>query len=516
MSTHEAPVPAFVLPRSSDESAPFLLLAPVVEGPLAEACASAPACEPTPTCAPSAAMCAPAPALCEAPAPAKSMLADWQPEKLDDAGCRGLAIDRQPALLVPALLLSASCPESVDAARRLAGARRQQLHVPETLVVEACRRRRATVWTASEGCVKGSARIRKGKGETTMRGQERWTVLRATATHLSVVDRVEPASGGLEPRGVRQERLRKREGSRRPREDASHPAAVEVSWHYTQGERCCSARALNAAQLEERLSRLGSAPLLLQRWMRPRKVDHHLRVTWLRNDELCVVRIPAPTVDAPTAEKVEAPVEGGWLRVELGKLVDGVVEHVRHVAGRLPVLLRLVFKLGQANTLALLWCEDCVFDERDRPSKKRLRVAVPDRATKKPFAGLRLFAQAAVKTPDAPRNTPPSNGHRASKPPRCAHSLPPDHKRLPSPPAVPDAPVVSSMARFNATKVAYSRPLAPRREDVDAPVHPAYARTYVAPRSASADRPKTSRGPARPSTTPRRVPRPVARPLVAY
>lgn len=536
---YEAPVPAFldITPGPSSfvasevvASTPPLQAAKVAEAPglaaLCEAEASPPANSPA---------CAPASSSLITLArretrshpfarltPQRSAQIDCQPE-FDELG-RVIALDRQPALFMPALLLSTNSKD-LESSREQRAIKRELIDVPATVVIEAMQsanpkqRNGTLLWVAAEGLCKkyriGGGRTKRAVevAEDTMTCRENTkSVLKVNTTKLSVGALASPPQQGVgfEPRDARSERLRRvRDDAERHRSAAdtkdSHPAAVEVRWIYSErGERQCIAKALTITELDERLSRLATKghqqPLLLQRWTRPRSIDHHLRVTWIYGEELDVVRTLAPALNTNypahnQGERVEVP----WLLRALGRAVGALIEHIKHIGGRKPLLLRLVFKLGQCSTLAFLWCEDCVFEHKSAHPKRRMHIDDDEQRRVTNYTSLQLFSKAtSPATIGVEMPTKPRINVRA-KPPRCAPVYRRKCQNVTSyanfvPPSMRFKPAFSFAQLFDTAKRTYSRPISPARNDIDAPVRPQYLRSSIAACLKDYQRPTILRG----------------------
>lgn len=376
----------------------------------------------------------------DAPAPAEV--------EFDSIG-RVIALDKHPALFVPALLLSAA-EHREKAPPGPADRRGDAVLLPNCVVFQE-----KTTWTTSGGrtSLKLHENLAIDQPDTIMRGR-----------HVSCAPYSSPSPRrGFEPRGVKEERLKKRQ-------DGKGNCLLEVRWKRRRPAAAFVSSDRAGALLAER-----KRGILLQRWVlaRSEKSDCHLRATWRREGGLKVAKFDAPNRTRKNAS-VETRELPRWLVAMLERVFEYLVERVNHIGGRAASLLVLVFKLDRTNTLALLYCEKCVYDTNERPVPKK-RLHVPRRRERRkhqneveplpPLPPDKRFASAA-KAPKkrtgrsvaAAKLTRPRVRTLALPSRRCVTS------RKPSPPEFPSAGKEFSLARsFDRAQTAYGRYHARRR-----------------------------------------------------
>jgi len=415
-------------------------------------------------------------------APAPAAPADRNEHRMED----------HPACLAPALVAAAQRAAAGARARprRDRNDRDTTILLPDTIVVSRNKSRAAGAWFLCAGGAPDSRAARLADVVA--------AVLEAPAARSTVL--AADGAGGLAAATARRPR---------GRGGADEPAALEVTW---RDDGACACAAVPRAALRRRAEAVagagggpgdpGPGRSVLQRWVRPRSPghDHHLRVVWRAGRGVRADRLPAPA-PGPAPAGAGEPVATAWLLRALGDAAAAVAGSVARARGesRAPRALALVFKLGAANDLHLLYCERAHFGAptaavtparppsaqgpRRQPFKKRGERPPPRAAPDARAAPAAPAAPPAARAPDpalrrrwipAARAAPPREPRRRllaaapagvaprRAPPRAAPAPAPAHFHPPTvPPPVARAGVCLGR-RLLASAAAAARPRRPR------------------------------------------------------
>ena len=294
-------------------------------------------------------------------------------------------VDAEPALAVPESPAPPRPPRAASPAEAAAAAGAVAARLAARAVAGGLRRARTRAAAARAAERRHPARVvARAAAAAGERGGARapWLARLAGAGAAAAVPetlvvgargtrRVEAAAlavGAAEPGDGRPRSARGGRGGRARAAAGRRPVALEVRWaRDAAGALRSSAAALDDAALAARATapRPEAGELrLIQAWVPPRGADSHLVVVWTARGGLAsATRVAAPEVGVRRAVPLgPEPVATAWLLDALAAVADGVAAALaRDAATRAPARLDLVFKLGAANALHLLYCDRVEF-----------------------------------------------------------------------------------------------------------------------------------------------------------